>query len=88
MHKGLSKKNTDVHIAVEVIGWYGVVAIIGAYFFLSFGLLAADTVAYQVINATGALAIIIHSVAKKDFQPLVLNIIWIVIALIGIFQAL
>lgn len=88
MHKGLSQKKTEVSLPIEVIGWYGVVAIIGAYFFLSFGLLAADTVAYQVLNATGALAIIIHSIFKKDFQPLVLNIIWIVIALIGIFQAL
>jgi len=38
----------------EIIGWYGMVAILAAYFLVSFNFLSSAGVFYQVLNFTGA----------------------------------
>ncbi|MFH1400393.1 MAG: hypothetical protein ABIH41_02640 [Nanoarchaeota archaeon] len=72
----------------ESIGWYGTVAIVGAYALLSFGVFGAESMLYQVLNATGALGIVYISLKKKAYQPGVLNIIWTIIAIIAIVRLL
>ena len=71
---------------IEVFGWYGTVAIVGAYALLSFAFIKQDNLIYQGLNLTGALGILTDTYFKKDYQPAVLNIIWSVIALIAIIQ--
>lgn len=71
---------------IEAIGWYGAVAIVGAYALNSFGILAATDIGYQALNATGALGIVIHSFSKKDYQPGVLNLIWTIVAVVAIVK--
>ncbi len=73
---------------IEALGWYGTVAIVGAYALTSFGLLDSSNIWYQILNLTGAIGIVIVSFSKKAYQPGVLNIIWTVIALIAIFKIL
>jgi hypothetical protein len=70
----------------EIIGWYGTVAIVGAYALVSFDLTEADSIIYQLLNATGALGIVIISFKKKAYQPGVLNIIWTIIAVVAIIN--
>ncbi len=77
----MSKKNVD-----EIIGWYGTTAIVLAYALLSFGFIASDTLIYQILNITGALGIVYISFKKKAYQPGILNIIWVVIAMIAIIK--
>ena len=72
----------------EIIGWYGTVAIIGAYALSSFGILTPDNLIYQLLNLTGAIGIVVISLRKKVYQPAALNIIWTIIALIAIIQIL
>lgn len=69
-----------------IVGWYGVLAILVAYGLNSFGLLSASSLAYQLINLSGATGIIIEALQKKDYQPVVLNVVWGVIAIIAIVQ--
>jgi hypothetical protein len=64
----------------EIAGWYGMVAIVGAYFLVSFNILPAGGGAYQLLNLTGAAGIIAISVVKKVRQSIVLNLFWAVIA--------
>jgi len=71
---------------IEFYGWYGTVAIIGAYFLVSFSLLSAESLSYQLLNLTGALGISVVSYHKKVFQPAVLNLIWFLIALLAILK--
>lgn len=75
-------------IVTEVIGWYGVVALMAAYMGVSFGYLQSSDASFQVLNATGALGIVIDAVAQKNWQPAVLNVIWGVIALIALIKML
>lgn len=90
MHKGLSRKKTTgpYNAIYEVVGWYSVAAIIGAYVLLSFGYVSGQSLPYQLLNASGALGIILHSLYKKDFQPLVLNVIWLLIAAVVLLKIL
>ena len=70
----------------ESIGWYGTVAIISAFALVSFEILPATNLIYQVLNGTGALSIVYISFKKKAYQPGVLNIIWAIIATVAIIR--
>ena len=72
----------------ETIGWYGTVAIVGAFAMVSFEVLAPTNLLYQIFNGTGALGIVYISFKKKAYQPGVLNVIWAVIAGISIVRLL
>lgn len=70
----------------NLAGWYGVMAILLAYTLLSFKALTADSLPYQLLNLTGAIGIMYEAHAKKDTQPVVLNIVWAIVALTAIFR--
>ena len=70
--------------AIEIFGWYGVLAIPLAYALVSFAVLQPNNIWYQILNGTGALGITIETFSKKDYEPGVLNLIWTLIALIAI----
>jgi hypothetical protein len=70
--------------AVSVIGWYGVAAILGAYALVSFNVVEAKSFTYQLLNLSGAVAIIIEALTKKDYQPAALNGVIAIIAVLAI----
>ncbi len=72
------------HKAENYFGWYGVLAIILAYFLVSFNVITVKSLIYQLLNLTGAVGIIVVAMSKKDAQPAVLNAIWAAIAIISI----
>ncbi|MDO8529368.1 MAG: hypothetical protein Q7S18_01740 [bacterium] len=76
----------NTKILEEIVGWYGTIAIVSAYALLSFGIINSDSSLYQILNATGALGIVVISFKKKAYQPGVLNIIWTVIAVIALIK--
>lgn len=75
-------------IILEIIGWYGVVAIFLAYLLVSFSVIEPETYLYQILNLTGGIGIVVVSVIKKAYQPAALNVIWSVIATIAIIRLL
>ncbi len=75
-------------IVVEIAGWVGVVAIVCAYALVSYGFISPDQLAYQLMNLLGATGIIINSWSKRDYQPVVLNVVWLVVALTAIFTVI
>ncbi len=72
----------------EIIGWYGVLAILTAYGLINFNILTSTNLIYQFLNLTGALAIVYISFKKKAYQPAILNIIWVLIAVVAIIRSL
>jgi len=74
--------------AKDIVGWYGVLAILLAYGLLSFKFIASDSLSYQLLNLTGSLGILVVALARRDTQPAVLEIIWAAIAVIAIFRLL
>ena len=79
-------KKQKKRLLIEIFGWYGTVAIVGAYALSSFSIIKPDNLIYQLLNLTGALGIIADTFYKKDYQPGVLNVIWSIIALIAIIS--
>ena len=67
-------------IIFKFLGWYGVLAILAAYVLLNLSFFDAKNIFYQLLNFTGALAIVFSSLRKKDYPPVILNLIWALVA--------
>ncbi len=80
----MPRNNRDI----QLLGWYGVTAILSAYILTSFNVLMAQDWQFQLLNATGALSMVIQGSQRKDWQPVVLNVIWATIAIIGLIRGL
>jgi len=71
---------------IEWYGWFGMIAIIAAYALVSFSVISATNIWFQILNGVGALGIVLVSFHKKDYQPAVLNIIWTAVAMVAILK--
>lgn len=69
---------------VEIFGWYGAIAILGAYALASFSIITADGLTFQLLNLTGGFGLLAIAYYKKVYQSVVLNIIWSIIGIIAI----
>lgn len=72
---------------IEALGWYGTIAIVTAFALTSFGVIHPSDSLYLALNITGAVGIIVVSYRKKAYQPAVLNVVWLLIAVISIFKS-
>jgi hypothetical protein len=70
----------------EIIDWIGVVLILGAYISAVEGWVSATDGRYLLANIVGSAAIGYSSWKKRDIQPVILNIIWIIVAVLGIVR--
>ena len=71
-------------IISETIGWLGMMLILLAFFLVSFGFLAPHSISFQGLNILGSAGLMYISFKKKAYQPAVLNIVWMIIAIIAI----
>lgn len=72
----------------ELLGWYGMFALVSAYFLVSFGFISAEGLAFQALNFTGGVTLVVFAISKKATQLAILNAFWAligVIAIVGIF---
>ena len=81
MHHAVKKKS---HWVIEAIGWLGAVSVLVAYMLAAFSYIAADGFWYTFLNLVGAVGILVIAVHKRVVQSIVLNAIWIVIAIVAI----
>lgn len=80
-------KRHEKHVLIEALGWYGVLAILLAYTLITLHLRDAQNSVSLFLNLTGSIAIAIDAYHDRNIQPVVLNVTWAVIALIGMAQA-
>jgi hypothetical protein len=71
---------------ISWLGWYGVLAILAAYALVTFEVVGVKSYTYQLLNLSGALGIVAVAASKKDRQPMVLNLVWAVVALAAIIH--
>lgn len=69
---------------VEKIGFVSTWLILIAYFFMKNGMINATGLIYQGINLIGSVGIVYVSYKKSAKQPMILNIIWALIAVAAI----
>nr|WP_070960024.1 hypothetical protein [Hyphomonas sp. Mor2] len=73
-------------ILVELIGWAGAALILIAYYLLSNNKLQGQSFAYQWMNLLGATGLIINSGYHGAIPSLALNLIWLGIAGVAIWN--
>lgn len=73
-------------LLLSVLGWYGVVAIVGGYALLSAGILRGDGYMYHVLNLTGTFGVAAEAYSKRDMPPTALNVIMGLIAMFAIIR--
>jgi hypothetical protein len=77
---------TNPHPLAQIVGWYGTIAIISAYALVSFDIITPNSLMFILLNLTGAIGIIIISVIKGLRQTIVLNIFWLLIAVVALIR--
>lgn len=71
-----------------MVGWIGVGSILVAYMLITFDQLQTDHLLYLGLNGGGALALIIQSYMIRNYQLVVLNVVWCLVAVAGVVQYL
>jgi hypothetical protein len=75
---------TDKH--VEQIGWLGFILIVSAYLFVTIKFLDVGSTVYHLMNLAGALCMAVNA-RHKGAKPLLwLNLVWSLVAIIGLMQ--
>lgn len=75
-------------IFVEIIGWTGTGLLVLAYALLTMKKITSTSWQYQTMNAVGAIALVVNSVAHGAIPSAALNIVWFVIGAIGLLAIL
>jgi hypothetical protein len=70
------------------VGWLGVVAILLAYALVSLDVISTHSLAYPLLNVFGAIFLIVETGYKKDAQPMVLNVVWLGVAVVAFLRLL
>ena len=80
----MKKQHKHNALFAEIAGWYGAVAILAAYALTSFDVISSNSLAFQLLNLTGALGVIAIAIHKKVNQSILLNAVWAVVAIVAI----
>lgn len=72
---------------MDVLGWYGSAAIVGAYLASSHGWLEQGLL-YQLLNISGASCVGLVCWQRRAWQPLALEIVWVLVGLSALVQLL
>ncbi|PID98753.1 hypothetical protein CSA80_04795 [Candidatus Saccharibacteria bacterium] len=86
MKKTTKQKQAEHWFAIDYIGWYGVLLLLGNYTLLSAGVIAGQSFAYHGMALLGSFCIAFEAWHKRDRQPAVLNFIFVGLAVFAIIR--
>lgn len=75
-------------LLIDILGWIGSVEVIAAYGLNSYQKIKSDSLAFQLLNLTGAIFLIINSIYKEAYPFTFINSVWCIIAVIAIIGIL
>jgi purine-cytosine permease-like protein len=75
-----------MNILIELIGWIASVLIVGSYALNITGRLSTDSKRYVWANILGGLFFVINTYFHQAYPSMVVNIIWVFIAIIMIVK--
>lgn len=70
----------------DFVGSVGVITIISTYVLLQTEKIASDSLAYSVLNASGALLIVVSLAFSFNFAAFVVESLWVLISVYGIIK--
>ncbi|HKZ34724.1 MAG TPA: hypothetical protein VJ179_02545 [Patescibacteria group bacterium] len=71
---------------ISFFGWYGMLAVLGAYTLMSFRIVSQDDFLYIFLNLSGAIGIFWFSLARRAYPLVVLNVVWALVAIFSLLQ--
>ncbi|MFH1823353.1 MAG: hypothetical protein ABH817_01390 [archaeon] len=63
-------------IVIHILGWFGLVLILLAYFLVSSKLFEPDAWVYQTLNIVGAVGLFINALVNQAWPNMVLVVLW------------
>jgi hypothetical protein len=72
----------------DVAGFIGVLLIVAAYLLLQLDKLPSSSPNYSVLNAAGALLVIVSLIFKFNLSAFIVEVFWLVISLFGLAKLL
>jgi len=82
----MKRQQNQKTIIFEIGGWIGVALVLASYCLLSLGIIDSNNPLYHLLILAGSILVGIISYVKHVFQPLVLNCVFIVLAIIALFR--
>jgi len=73
-------------LVVNILGWLGVAALLGAYALISAGKVKGDSVPYQLMNLGGSACVLLNSLRFGAYPSVGVNAVWMVIALLALLK--
>ena len=75
-----------MELFINILGWIGSIEVLAAYGLNSYQKLKSDSLLFYVLNLTGGFFLIVYSLHKEAFPNVVINIVWVIIALVALFK--
>jgi len=75
-----------MNLIIEAIGWIGAVLIVTAYCLNIFGRWSSSSKLYIAFNIIGGVFFIINTFVHKAYPSMIVNVIWVIIALSALFK--
>jgi len=72
---------------IDAIGWIGSVEVILAYALNSYQKMKSDSLAFQLLNFTGGLFLIINTVYYGAYPSAFINVVWVLIASLALIRS-
>jgi predicted membrane protein len=72
----------------DLVGFIGVLLIVFAYLLLQLDKLPSSSPSYSLLNATGALLIIVSLIFDFNLSAFVVEVFWLLISLLGLWRSL
>jgi hypothetical protein len=77
----------DIKLIIDVLGWAAAIMILAAYYLISRQKVDNRSLLYHLLNLYGGIFFVVNLTYYKVWPLVVLNIFWVVVALIGIRKA-
>ncbi len=77
---------TTINLIIDVTGWIATVLIVGAFALNSFGKIESSSKYYQFANLIGGIFFIINTIHHKAYPSAVVNIVWVIIAIVALLK--
>lgn len=71
---------------IEVVGVFGMILLLGAFFLASTKRIRDDQYLYHVLNLLGALAVLVNAWARGVKSVAAIEVAWSLIAVVGIWK--
>ena len=79
------KFNIPNHV-YEILGWFGVVFVVGSYCLLALGILNGNNWPYHALVLVGSVFVTAISLQRRAMQPAVLNACFAALALVALIR--